>query len=803
MSGWQQGANRFYRRWVNFRSSVHWFTKWRRQRSHFKFFETSFPGLTVSQRSAVLADEPLTQVIASAGSGKTSVAVAKVACILHDGDANPDEVLVMAFNQKAAEELRERCRALGQEVDCSTFHSLGRRIVAEGFGRVGKVSELATDGTRLKQFVGRALEELAADPKHWPDIRKFFLFNYKPVIAELEIETREQYAHYIRTHELRALDGTLVKSRGELDIANYLYANRIPFEYEPAIMIVRDGRKVPYVPDFYLPLTRTYIEYFGVDREGRTAPFIDFKRYAQEMQWKTSYHETHGNDLISLFAWQRSEGVLPDTLAGELQRRSVAHEPRDESELFSVFREKGLVGPFVDLVGTMLTHVRETGLSSDRLELDTEALHPTERPRAAVFITAFQPILKRYEEHLRSRGEIDFPEMIARAVRAIADGRYRPLWKYIIVDEFQDISSGRYQLLRKLVELGPNSKAFVVGDDWQAIYRFAGGDIGLIVEAKRLFRIPWREFLDQTFRFGPTLADVTNQFIRRNPNQIPKTVRSRKENLGVAKLWWTRRPIRDGLIAAVKDQATRSSAASSLQILARYNSQLPDRSLLDVVRKVWPGEVLEPATVHRSKGREADFVVVLGVKGGRLGFPSEIADDPLLGMVLADESVLADAEERRLMYVALTRSKERVDLLCDPIVSSSFAYELMETPQVFPVGRPLVEQTCPRCKDGVIGTPGDKYRACSAHPVCKYAVPKCPSCSVGLLMRIDTHEARAFQCIDALCLASFTPCETCDEGYWMESKDAARKPINCSDRCIQRSKAAPLFDAPRANRNHS
>jgi DNA helicase-4 len=114
----------------------------------------------------------------------------------------------------------------------------------------------------------------------------------------------------------------------------------------------------------------------------------------------------------------------------------------------------------------------------------------------------------------------------------------------------------------------------------------------------------------------------------------------------------------------------------SLLILSRYNHHLPSRTALSSIEKLWPGEIKSPLTIHRSKGLEADYVIVHGFAADKYGFPSEIEDDPLLSLVLARPENFPHAEERRLFYVALTRARHQVHLLVDRRRPSVFALEL-------------------------------------------------------------------------------------------------------------------------------
>src|SRR5690606_16388179 len=101
------------------------------------------------------------------------------------------------------------------------------------------------------------------------------------------------------------------------------------------------------------------------------------------------------------------------------------------------------------------------------------------KERNELFIEIIKPIFQLYENFLKRENELDFNDLINKATNYINQGMLKDVYKYIIIDEFQDISIGRYNLLKALKKQNPNCNFFCVGDDWQSIYRFTGSDIAL------------------------------------------------------------------------------------------------------------------------------------------------------------------------------------------------------------------------------------------------------------------------------------------------------------------------------------
>lgn len=289
-------------RYFNFGSTLFWLYQRRELRRFKNFFDTveSQP-LTDQQRRSIILDEQTNLVVAGAGTGKTSVIVAKAGYLIKSGRCRPENILLLAFNTDAARELAERCKnRLGVEIQASTFHALGSHIVATVETVAPTVSRLATDRQYFSRFLDTIIEELKVDESVWKEVWTFILGHLKPYKPESEFRTLAEYLAYIRTVQLRALSGHLVRSFAELDIANFLFFNGVNFEYEKRY----PHQAKRYQPDFYLTDYDIWIEHFGIDRKGGTAPYIDRRRYHQEMKWKRDIHARNATRLLETYSWQ-------------------------------------------------------------------------------------------------------------------------------------------------------------------------------------------------------------------------------------------------------------------------------------------------------------------------------------------------------------------------------------------------------------------------------------------------------------------------------------------------------------------
>ena len=731
--------------------------------------------LTEEQRKAVVVDEHRNLVVAAAGSGKTSVIVAKAAWLIRRGYRRPSELLLLAFARDARNEMVERIGtrlgvATARGVTVRTFHSLGMAVTGEAEGKRPTLAKTAENDRALFDLLKGIVADLLVDGELSGILQEWFQDQFAPYKSKHEFRNWGKYWNYIRQHDIRSLKGEKVKSYEECEIANFLYLNGLSYEYEaPYKHDTATSEKRQYQPDFSLPDHCIYIEHFGLNAEGKTAPFIDGNKYRRDMDWKRQVHAEHGTVLIETFSHERAEGKLIRTLTKKLAAHGVSLSPISQDKVFAVLEEQGRVDPFTRLLATFLQHFKGARLSF--AEIAERAATLRDRGRAEAFLAVFRPIFERYQETLARSGEIDFHDMINRATDLVETGRYNSPFGYILVDEFQDISPARARLLKALLDMSPGAQLFAVGDDWQAIYRFGGSDITVMREFGERFGDYKRVDLETTFRCSDRIAAVATDFVLRNPAQIRKRVRSkRKEDRPGVHIGL---PGQEGLsllteaLDRIAEDADRHDGTSDVLLLGRYRHIQPRN--VGSLAKQYPGLRLSYMTIHRSKGLQADYVVVLGLCSGKHGFPVEISDDPLLDLVLAAPEAHPNAEERRLLYVAITRARRQVFLLADSGLPSSFAGELINGGYDIAVFGRLPEGNvpCPRCKEGrlegrVNARDGSTFYGCSNWPYCEHTGRPCPSCGTGLPVK----NGSAYRCRD--CREQLEDCPVC--GGWLETR---------------------------------
>ena len=272
-------------------------------------------------------------------------------------------------------------------------------------------------------------------------------------------------------------------------------------------------------------------------------------------------------------------------------------------------------------------------------------------------IKLMAPLLKAWKSALKEENAVDFSGLIHQAIVILEKGRFISPWKHILVDEFQDISPQRAALLAALRKQNSQTMLFAVGDDWQAIYRFSGAQLSLTTAFRQHFGEGDRCDLDTTYRFNSRIGEIANRFIQQNPHQLKKPLNSLTAGDRKAVTL-----LDESQLDALLDKLSGfAKAEERILVLARYHHLKP--ASLEKAATRWPKLQLDFMTIHASKGQQADYVIVVGLHDGNDGFPApareSIMEEALLPMV----EDFPDAEERRLLYVALTRARHRVWLL--------------------------------------------------------------------------------------------------------------------------------------------
>ncbi len=312
----------------------------------------------------------------------------------------------------------------------------------------------------------------------------------------------------------------------------------------------------------------------------------------------------------------------------------------------------------------------------------------------------------------------DFSDMINRAIETIREIKECAVgYKYILLDEVQDLSKNRYILVREILRKNPACRLFAVGDDWQSIYRFTGSDLSLITNFEQNFeRFTRHSLIEVTHRFGAPTTTLSSHFVEANPAQSHKRVFCSDKNKKtpikiIMNADGAKNDDSSGVLSAIRELikeygGLENLAKKKLQIISRYNhdiSRLRDKEqfVIDGDKITWHNpenyrEMLEFefCSMHKSKGITRDIVIVLNMNSDLMGMPATRESNPLIEMLLSKEDGYLFAEERRLFYVAITRAREQTIVIANQKNPSPFLYEISEE---LASSR---QKLCPKCLSG-------------------------------------------------------------------------------------------------------
>lgn len=685
--------------------------------------------LDEDQRRVVLTDEDYCLVIAGAGAGKTTTVAAKVKYLVDKQGVKPSQILVVSFTNKAVNELKEKIQgALGIECPIATFHSTGNAVI-----HVNSPDEKLNivDNSRLyfvirdyfrgsimqnESMVNKLIMFFASyfdAPYEGDDLNAFFnniaKANYSTMRSDLEDFKREVID--ARTKKSVTIQNEILRSHQEVEIANFLYLNNIDYDYEPIYQYDVPGARKPYTPDFIIfqDGKSAYLEHFGISENGENDRYSDeeLDRYKKAVNDKVRLHKQHGTSLVYTFSSYNDRKPLLAHLREELEAKGFELRPRSNKEIMEMLvagEENRYIRKLINLVCRFISNFKVNGYQAEKFN---RMYHSTQNVRSRLFLDICNDCYLEYERWLKENKAVDFEDMInesARILKEVKDMKQKLDFKYIIVDEYQDISRQRFDLTKALSEV-TDAKIIAVGDDWQSIYAFSGSDITLFTKFAEKMGYAKMLKIVKTYRNSQDVIDIAGSFIQRNSEQISKQLISPKriEDPVVIYTYDSTSKGRDGnrrsganyaLSSAVETALGRlleykkaeNKTAGPILLLGRFGfdgDHLEKSGLFEYINRgdkiksvKYPELDITFMTAHSSKGLGYDDVIIVNGKNETYGFPSKIEDDPVLAFVIKGDRSIDYAEERRLFYVAMTRTKNRVFFVAPEQNPSEFLLEL-------------------------------------------------------------------------------------------------------------------------------
>lgn len=641
-------------------------------------------------------------VIAGAGAGKTLSIVGKIKYLIKKEKVNPSEILVLSFTDKVVTELRERIgKAVNDKIDILTFHKLGLKV----FKTVKDYREI--DLTSIYKYTKKIMYsdylkndlELASMMKHFANGK----YDSRELISDEEVDA------LLKNVNKCTIKGEKVNSVSALIVCNLLYKNNINYAYTSNNSYFH-----------YLEIDNKYTIYFTLDSDNIDTLGLKNVMYNQTPSAVYNFLESKGYKITERLPYN---AFLNNPF-----------EAKKYEELFESILEAYNITSACDAYDEDFDFLIEHFCNG--------------KQQCILFIEIFKRIKKLIIKLLEELHQTDFSYMISGPASILKRNKCMP-YKYIIVDEFQDIAPARYNLLIELLKQN-DGYLMAYGDDWQSIFSFAGSNNRFFMEFSKKLPNAKEFYLKNTYRNSIELIKASSDFIAKNPIQKNKSITSKKSLTNPIILLNYQTSNMDSLLFTLnKINKEKKTKKVKLMILGRTNFSID--AIKDRPEFIHIGEDENESpiyhfigyedidiiflTIHRSKGLEADYVFVTSVHSKMM--PLDVKKDRAYLNIInklneyEEEKEhekyegLPNSEERRLFYVALTRSKNNVFLSIPanhPYIKASIfikdlLYESKSYIQTFEVNKLYeipAKDKCPICGGLVseVSKKGKIYRFC-------------------------------------------------------------------------------------------
>lgn len=663
--------------------------------------------LDEEQRKAILIDEDYSLIVAGAGSGKTTTIAAKVKYLIEKKNINPNSIILLSFTNCSVGDLSDLInKKLKLNVEILTFHKLGMKFLRDTKEKTPKIIEdngmfkiieqyfinyIFKNKNLLNEYRTIFSKYLYIDDNalHYNTYDDYYK-NYMKKCYERDKDNLEEIIKQKITGRniyYKTINGEKVKSHAEVKIANFLYLNGIDYEYEKDYKYNIEGNK-SYKPDFTIFTPEPiYIEYFGLAKINDNIIESEKNQYKKDILQKRKTHYKNNTTLIELYSSTDDNIDYLEILKSELNKRNIKSNKRTKEEIYNTLLETAKTWPYTKLINLFIQFIKIYKETGNNIKDFNYYINNCEDEKVKRQLLLLKEIFIYYENAKSNNNQIDFQDMINNAYNNIE--KYKQTknidYKYVIIDEYQDISKQRNNFTKRISQIF-NSKIVAVGDDWQTIYSFSGSDIELFINFSENMGYCEKVKITNTYRNSQELINIAGEFICKNKDQIKKELHSIKhldKPVQICEYEYDESDIEckeyvDKLEKLIIDIYNKYPKDKIL-LLARYNKELDillkskkfyKNKLYDnkILLKEYPDINIDILTVHKSKGLGYDRVIILNGLNKVDGFPSKIKDEPIIKYLKTIQNdnyieTIEDPEERRLFYVALTRTKNELYIM--------------------------------------------------------------------------------------------------------------------------------------------
>ena len=650
------------------------------------------------QALAICALDQNVLVAARAGSGKTSTLVYRALFLMNHCNVRAEEILILAFNKDAAEEVLSRLKKnLGSNSPLPfvmTFHAFSYSIVHPEESLLYDSSE--TDShVELSRLVQGIIDDFRKEIDFEGEVRSIMIAHFREdwarVIKRFIYGDQAELLKYWRSFPLESMRGESVKSWGEKAIADFLFEHDIPYLYEKTFQW---GDGSIYRPDFTIK-DSIVIEYFGLLGD----PDYDAGSRAKRDFWKKNKKYKFLEFFPSDFA--QGDEYVKNILKSVLRENGIICEHLSEDEIWHRIQDRKPIDRFTKNIASFISKCRKRFLTPAMLSNEIKG-YESKNSIEEKFLNIASRVYREYLERLLVMEKEDFDGLVQRAKNSVSQGRTTFKGKkygegnivdirHIMIDEYQDFSDLFYCLINSIRRLNPQIKIFCVGDDWQAINAFAGSDIKYFSQFEKFFGGYTKLNISTNYRSASSIVQVGNCLMSAHGEP------SKTKEESVREVFLCNIDCFNSTEIEEKKYKGREVIPILLRVLSKFfsiglavvlisrtnylnvgNGRVEIKKFLENIREQLPsipkGKV-SISTVHNYKGRENSAVILLDVHDR--SYPL-IHPDWIFSNFFGNSIKTIIEEERRLFYVALTRAREKLVILTNNKRESPFIDEIRQ-----------------------------------------------------------------------------------------------------------------------------
>jgi DNA helicase IV len=753
------------------------------------FKDGDIPQLTTEQLLACVTDNDRVLCSGEAGSGKTTVLLAKTRYLLSSSKAQASEILWLSPCSYSVNHARRKARELNIEpITMHSIHSHAQSIY-ESIENAPLHDLESSREDRIQWFRDTLLSE-ARDPEFFKKIKTFYTVHLEEYEPTRHFENRGAYYNYLRGLDLHSLKGERITSLEEMLIANTLCVEGHEYRYRdhyphPPLR----PKQSQYRPSFYLPKLDLYIDYLALSRGGNPFLGMDRKEQHVEIQERQEMHAHYGSSYVQMYGYEGQDGSLRANLIERIAKFAQTHNkalpkqsPVDLTthfeecakkdglalklhEFFILYKERGAQLKY-------LPNARKFGLSQKHW---------------LNFLEIFEHILFLYQKDVDPENRCRNDYFIKNVTRKLTQGDFSHTYRYILVDDIQDITPMQASLVEALAQAGPNSVLCATTDPQQHLGPLTGGDLSLSYDFSSHFGSCALFHLNLSHRFKPIQLALARAMNDKTipPNNFQDKKVSPPDALAVAVF----SDIKDEVSLEEACRFIPSSNKVSVSILCHPTH--PFHHLRTSLKRGFPHITFHTAcNLYELRG-ECDYLLIIDSMLADLekqrNRPMSPYLVPLLGTKDAQDTDRVDS----WTYFIFTRASRGILILTRPRRQSQTLKHLvtLSGDTLFRSGRPYLglakrsSYACPQCVEGTMVFHPKELRQpyrCSLSPYCTQRLNACLKCRTAPMIA----QEGAYQCVNASCQQRVYPCPRCEVGQLLERLDSRQRQIRV---CARRS----------------